>query len=160
MQRFNIKVVFEDAGTWSEGLIQSPEDVFHYMEGAFADAPMQEAFYVIALSRKNRPIGRHRVSIGTLTSTLVHPREVFRPLILAGASAFIVCHNHPSGDPSPSSADISITRRLKEAGAIFDMDMTDHIIIGTAEDDASGLGYYSFSEHGLLESSSLRHSEI
>jgi len=71
---------------------------------------MQEAFYCVYLDRKNHPIGRHLVTLGTATSTLVAPREVFRGAILASATALVVAHNHPSGDPAPSAADVQMTR--------------------------------------------------
>src|SRR5690606_29375143 len=89
--------------------VSSPTLVSDYLRSAYDEHPMQESFWVILLNRKNNPLGRIMVSLGTLTSTLVHPREVLKPAILASAAAIIVSHNHPSGDPAPSSADIQVT---------------------------------------------------
>ena len=79
-------------------MVDSPERVFHYIGGAFDEDPTVEWFFVILLNRKNRPLGRVAVTKGTATAALVHPREVFRPAVLANCSAVIVAHNHPSGD--------------------------------------------------------------
>jgi DNA repair protein RadC len=77
-------------------------------------------------------------------------REVFRGAILAGAAAMVVSHNHPSGDPAPSSADIKITRQLCEAAKILDIQLLDHVIVGNKEADAQGQGWYSCRDAGLL----------
>jgi DNA repair protein RadC len=121
-----------------------------YMQGAFDEAPVAEMFYVVCLTRKNRPLGRHRVTVGTATAALAHPREVFRIAILASAAAIVCVHNHPSGDPGPSAADLTITKLLREASKTVEIDMLDHVIIGTKDDDPLGRGYYSFREAGLL----------
>jgi DNA repair protein RadC len=81
---------------------------------------------------------------------LVHPREAFRAAILHGATAVVCAHNHPSGDPAPSSADLAVTRRLREAAQAIDIELTDHLVIGNASADPAGLGYYSFRNAGLL----------
>jgi DNA repair protein RadC len=111
---------------------------------------MQEAFYCVYLDRKNHPMGRHLITLGTATSTLVSPKEVFRGAIIAGAVALIVAHNHPSGDPAPSSADIQVTRQLREASRILDIQMLDHVVCGEAKADPHRRGFYSFREAGLL----------
>jgi DNA repair protein RadC len=111
---------------------------------------MQEAFYCVYLDRKNHPLGRHLITLGTATSTLVSPKEVFRGAIVAGAVAIVVAHNHPSGDPSPSSADIQVTRSLREASRILDIQLLDHVICGEAKADPQARGFYSFREAGLL----------
>jgi DNA repair protein RadC len=130
--------------------LSTADVVAAYMADAFDDFPTQEGFFVICLDRKNRPIGRTRITLGTLTSTLVHPREIFRIAILASAASIIVVHNHPSGDPAPSSADIQITRQLREASKIIDIELLDHVILGTKEDDPARLGFYSFRSAGIL----------
>ena len=104
----------------------------------------QEAFCVLTLNTKNRVIRRHLISLGTLSSTLVHPREVFRPAITDGAASIIVCHNHPSGDPSPSADDLRITKKLIEAGKQIEIGVIDHLIVG------DGLPL-SLRESGLVE---------
>jgi DNA repair protein RadC len=88
--------------------------------------------------------------VGTATAALAHPREVFRVAILANACAIVCVHNHPSGDPSPSSADVQITRLLRDASKTVEIEMLDHIIIGNRDDDPLGLGYYSFRNAGLI----------
>lgn len=130
-------------------MLDTPEKVAEYMEGALED-PTVEYFHVIMLNRKNRALGRVMISKGTATCALVHPREVFKPVIVAGATAFIVTHNHPSGDPAPSQADMRATRQLREAAGIFQIEFIDHIILGDKEMDPGNYGYYSFAESGLL----------
>ena len=90
----------------------------------------QETFHVLLLDGKHRLLRLQRVSEGTLTSSLVHPREVFGPAVREAAAAVIVAHNHPSGDPEPSAEDLAVTRRLIEAGRILGMPLLDHIVIG------------------------------
>ena len=109
-----------------------------------------EKFWVLCLNRKNRLIKKVEVTSGTVSSSLVHPREVYREAIRLGASAVICVHNHPSGDPTPSSADIQITRQLREASKTVDINLLDHIIIGRPAADPAGNGFYSFTEAGLL----------
>ena len=90
----------------------------------------QEVFVVVTLDTKNRAIQKHLVSIGTVNSTLVHPRECFRPAILDGAVAVILAHNHPSGDPCPSAEDIKISKQLINAGQHIGIKVLDHVIVG------------------------------
>ncbi len=109
-----------------------------------------EKFWVLSLNRRNRLRKRVEVSSGTATAALAHPREVFRSAIREAASAVVCVHNHPSGDPSPSAADIQLTRQLREAAAAVDIPLLDHVIIGRRGADPLGRGYYSFREAGLL----------
>jgi len=90
----------------------------------------QEVFCALMLDGKHRVSGFVEVSRGTLTSSLVHPREVFGPAIRMGAASIIVAHNHPSGDPEPSTEDIAVTKRLRDAGEILGIQVLDHIIVG------------------------------
>lgn len=110
----------------------------------------KENFFVLTLNRKNHLIKKHSVSIGTATSALVHPREVFREAIFDGASAIIIAHNHPSGDPAPSRADIQVTLQLREAAKTIEIDLLDHVIVGKRDKDPQGLGFYSFNNAGLI----------
>jgi DNA repair protein RadC len=103
-----------------------------------------EVFAVLLLSTKHNVLGYHEVSRGTLDSSLVHPREVFKAAILANASAVILAHNHPSGNPTPSPEDHQITRRLSRAGELLGIHVLDHVIVGDS-------GYVSFRERGLLD---------
>ncbi|MEO6001610.1 MAG: DNA repair protein RadC [Opitutus sp.] len=109
-----------------------------------------EKFWVLCLNRKNRLLKRVEVSSGTATAALAHPREVFREAIRASATAVICAHNHPSGDPAPSAADLHLTRQLREAAKAVDIDLIDHVIIGRAGADPLGRGFYSFREAGVL----------
>lgn len=109
-----------------------------------------EKFWVLSLNRRNRLLRRDEVSSGTATSALVHPREVFREAIKAGACGIIAVHNHPSGDPAPSSADLQITRQLAAAARTVEITLLDHVILGQPTRDPAGRGYYSFREAGLL----------
>lgn len=122
--------------------LNSPEAAAPFLEDLRHLA--QEAFCVLTLTTKNRVIRRHMVSLGTVNSTLVHPREVFRPAITDGAASVIVAHNHPSGDPSPSADDLRITRKLIEAGRQIEIAVIDHLIVG----DGPPL---SLKESGLVE---------
>ncbi len=150
MRIWEAKLTYNLIGLGEEITLDAPEKVVNYLESAFAEDPTVEWFIAILLDRKNRPIGRAVITKGTTSSSLVHPREVFKPAILASASAVIVAHNHPSGDPSPSRADIQITRQLRESAKIMSIDLLDHVIVGSKEADPRGYGYYSFSEGGML----------
>lgn len=110
----------------------------------------REIFVVLCLNQKNRVKAWSVVTTGTATACLAHPREVFRAAIMESACAIICLHNHPSGDPAPSAADMQITRLLREAGKTVAIELLDHVIVGTAEHDPMGRGFYSFREAGLL----------
>lgn len=130
--------------------VNSAERVVEYMRSGFEVTPCQESFWVILLDRKNHALGRVRITLGTATAALAHPREVFRPAILANASAIICAHNHPSGDPAPSAADIHVTRQLREAAKAVDIELLDHVIAGYPESDPQKRGFFSFREAGML----------
>jgi DNA repair protein RadC len=109
-----------------------------------------EKFWVLCLNRKNRLLKQVEITSGTATSSLAHPREVFRAAIRHGATAVVCVHNHPSGDPAPSAADVQVTRQLREAAKAVDIDLLDHVIVGRKSVDPAGVGYYSFRDAGLL----------
>ncbi|NLC65549.1 MAG: DNA repair protein RadC [Clostridium sp.] len=90
----------------------------------------QEVLKVILLNTKNAVIGTYNASVGSLNSSIVHPREVYKEAIRKSAASIIIAHNHPSGDPTPSSQDIAVTNRIKEVGKIVGIELLDHIIIG------------------------------
>ena len=104
----------------------------------------KEHFVALYLDACHRPLFRETISVGTLTASLVHPREVFAPAFVRPAAAIIVAHNHPSGDPAPSREDRETTRRLQEAGRILGIPVLDHVIVASR-------GYFSFRERGLLD---------
>ena len=145
------RLKFRVVGDGEDEPLDSPEKVVRYVAGAFVEDPTVEWFLVVPMDRKNHPLARIVVTRGTATSSLVHPREVFRPVILANASAFAVAHNHPSGDPAPSRADIQVTRQLRDAAKTVSIDMLDHVIVGAPERDPLGYGYYSFNDAGLID---------
>ncbi|MFN7161809.1 MAG: RadC family protein, partial [Fimbriimonadales bacterium] len=109
--------------------IRSPEDVYQLMHIQLL-GERREHFLAVMLDTKNRVVRTETISIGTLDSSLVHPREVYRVVIREGAACWIAVHNHPSGDPTPSPEDIAVTRRLKEAGELLGVELLDHLIIG------------------------------
>lgn len=109
-----------------------------------------EKFWVLCLNRKNRLIKTVEITSGTATAALAHPREVFRAAIREAASAVICAHNHPSGDPAPSAPDVQVTRQLREAAKAVDIELLDHVIVGRANADPNGQGFFSFREAGVL----------
>ena len=123
--------------------LRSPEDVFRHFRARLRRLA-HERFVVVLLDGRHRVLGEEMVSQGTLTASLVHPREVFRPALRASAAAVILVHNHPSGDPTPSSEDRSVTERLARAGEILGVRVLDHVVVAER-------GYVSLREDGALE---------
>jgi DNA repair protein RadC len=115
-------------------------DVFAYFRAKLAQQPTEE-FWVLALDVRHRVIGETMTGKGSLTGVDVHPRDVFRELIRQGAEAVIFCHNHPSGDPSPSRQDIELTARLREVGELCGIKVLDHVVVATE-------GYASIADRG------------
>jgi DNA repair protein RadC len=122
-------------------MISSPADVDRLLRGRIANLD-RENFVVVLLNTKNEVIGTPLVSVGTLSASLVHPREVFKPAIRASAASVVLAHNHPSGKVEPSREDREVTRRLGESAGILGIEVLDHVIVGD--------GYYSMKEHGML----------
>ncbi len=135
-------ILVRDAGVrYSEPLKTSTEVYRLFAEDAATWD--RERFLVLALDGKNRLLGVETISVGTLTASLVHPRECMKALLLSNAAAFLLAHNHPSGDPTPSAEDIAITHRLKEVGELFGIRLLDHVILGHGR-------YVSMSDDGVL----------
>lgn len=122
--------------------IREARDVYELLQER-CHGEKREHFIVLPLTSKNEVLMVAEVSVGTLTNTLVHPREVYEPAIRCGAAHIVLAHNHPSGDPAPSAEDHRLTRQLKEAGALLGIPVTDHVILG-------GDAFFSFSEEGVL----------
>lgn len=120
----------------------TPRDTVAYLMPAFGGKPVEQ-FGLVLLDTKYRVIRTTVLAIGTLNTTVVQPRDVFREATLGSAAAIVVFHNHPSGDPSPSPDDVELTRRLAAAGVLMGIDMVDHVILGDAR-------YCSFKEIGRL----------
>jgi len=127
--------------------IDSPELVNEYL-GAEMRALQKESLRVLLLDTRYRLIESQEISLGSVNESIAHPREVFRPALLASAYAIIVVHNHPSGDPTPSNTDHSLTRRLAEAAELLQIKLLDHVIIGSPADGRAP--YFSFKEAGVL----------
>jgi DNA repair protein RadC len=143
-----LKVVFEIGKRYTteyqaKTVIRTPGDVAKLLmpEMQYLD---REVFRAIYLNIKNMVLAIPTVFIGTLESCPVHPREVFKGAISRSAAGIILCHNHPSGDPTPSQDDLLLTNRLKEAGEIIGIKVIDHVIIGSYGN------YVSFKERGMI----------
>jgi DNA repair protein RadC len=130
-------------------MLNRPELIANYLV-SIARGLEVEKFWVLCLNRKNRLKKLVQVTSGTATGSLVHPREAFRAAIQNGATAIVCAHNHPSGDPAPSSADLAVTRRLREAAQAIDIELIDHLVMGEKTADPANRGFYSFREAGLL----------
>ena len=138
-----LKVVRERREEYSQlTQFRSSRDIYVTFRERFEKADREE-FLVLLLDGKNKLLGFNLVSIGTLTGSLTHPREVFKAAILGNAASIILLHNHPSGDPIPSAEDMEITKRLREAGEIIGIKVLDHVIIGDSR-------YISFVEDGYF----------
>jgi DNA repair protein RadC len=122
--------------------IRGPQDVFRHFHARLRDAP-HEQLHLLLLDGRHRLLREVMASRGTLTASLVHPREVFRPALREGAAALVVVHNHPSGDPAPSPEDREVTRRLVQAGALLGVPLLDHVVVAER-------GWVSLREHGEL----------
>ena len=127
--------------------VETPEEVAEYWRSNIPSSPWydpaKECVVVLILNTRRRVIGHNLVSLGGLDSCVIQPREVFRPAIVAAGSAIILTHNHPSGDPTPSEADIRVTRELIRAGKLLRIELLDHVIIGEEKySSLRELGYF------------------
>jgi DNA repair protein RadC len=128
-------------------LCDTPVKVFEYWNAHILTHPYFnpecECFVTFLLNTRRRVKGHCLISIGTMDTLLVHPREVFRPAVISGAAAIVLAHNHPSGESAPSEADIKVTRDLIRAGQLLKIDVLDHVVIGRGE-------YKSLREMGMF----------
>ena len=120
--------------------LRSPREAAAYLLPSFGSRPVEQ-FGLVLLDTKHRVLRTAVLAVGSLNTTIVQPREVFREATLGGAAAVVVFHNHPSGDPSPSPDDVELTRRLSAAGVVMGIDVVDHIILADVR-------YWSFKEQG------------
>ena len=139
--RVRIELV-RDSEELDAHLIRSARDVWSLLRHEI-EVWDRERFLTLLLDGRHRTIGLEEVSVGTATASLVHPREIFKALVLANATAFILVHNHPSGTPDPSAEDREVTKRIKAASELMGIRLLDHIVIGCE-------GFYSFAEAGEL----------
>jgi DNA repair protein RadC len=143
LPRYRIMLVKEAEDTFtSYPRYQNSRELFENFREEFT-ALDREFFFMITLDSKNRTIGYHTISMGSLSSSVVHPREVFKPAILENSAAVVFLHNHPSGDPAPSREDRECTNRLTAAAKILGIRVLDHIVFGETD-------YFSFADAGLL----------
>ena len=141
--RFDVRLVRDGrVATLEPIIIRRPEDTLPVLEAELGSRSA-EVFLALAMNTKNHVVAILPVSSGSLNASIVHPRELFQRAILANCASLILAHNHPSGDPTPSPEDISLTRKLVEAGQLLDIPILDHIVLGYAK-------YVSFKERGLI----------
>jgi len=133
--------------------IETPEQAAAYWRANIPQAdwfdPAKEAVVVLVLNTRRRIIGHNLVTLGTLDSCTVHSREVFRPVIVAAGSALVLMHNHPSGNATPSEADIKVTRDLIRAGQLLKIDVLDHVVIGESTPERPK-AWFSLREGGYF----------
>ena len=139
----SLKLVKESIVLYETRKIRSPYDAYKLIKNFLIDSD-REKFVVACLDTKNQPVNISVVSIGSVNSAIVHPREVFKVAMLSNASKIICFHNHPSGNLKCSKEDENITNRLKECGEILGIELVDHIIIG--DNDT----YFSFKENCMM----------
>lgn len=124
-----VQLVCEGSSPFVRRNVSSAADVYDAFRTTCTAAD-RESFFSVLLDTKHRVLGVEEAARGSLTSTIVHPREIFKAVILASAAAVIFVHNHPSGDPTPSREDVEITRRLREAGELLGIRVLDHVVVG------------------------------
>ena len=135
-------------------IADTPAWLANYWRNEIALSPSfdcdKETMVVVLMNTRLRIIGHAVVSVGMLDQVVIHPREVFRPAIVGAAKAVAIMHNHPSGDATPSEADIRVTRQIVEAGKIIQIDVMDHVVIGEPMILGSARGYVSLRELGYF----------
>ncbi|WKZ60299.1 MAG: DNA repair protein RadC [Cyclobacteriaceae bacterium] len=132
----------KDSGVTDRPKIAVSKDAYDLLRGDLMDIPHEE-FWVLLLNRANRVIKKHKISLGGVHGTVADPKIIFKTSLEELASGIIVAHNHPSGNLTPSQQDIDLTRKLKEAGKLLEIQLLDHLIV-------AGKQYYSFADEGLL----------
>ena len=125
------------------GKVNMPDNVIEIMKQLGCEQWSEEYVYAFCMDASNQIIGIHEISHGTTNASICSPKDIFKRALSNNATAIIVTHNHPSGDPTPSKEDCKITRKVVEAGKLLGIDVLDHIILGDRY-------YFSFSEQGLL----------
>jgi DNA repair protein RadC len=147
--RVKVATVREDVVAYNT---DSPEMLYKFWHDVVAAQPDyeddKESLVVVLLTTRLRPYAWHRVSLGTISEVMAHPREIMRPVIVGGAYAFALMHNHPSGDPSPSKADQQVTTRTRECADLFQVRFTDHVVVGKPAEGR--YPYFSFAEAGMI----------
>jgi DNA repair protein RadC len=130
IQRISTHLIREAVATEMDS-VSTPDDVAKLVRDMFGfDHLDREQFVAIALNTKNRIVGAWVVSVGSLNASIVHPRELFKPAVMLSAASMVIAHNHPSGDPTPSGADIQLTRRIAKGGDVLGIELLDHVVVG------------------------------
>jgi DNA repair protein RadC len=141
---YTVTLVRERQLPWPRSQLRQAADAAALLR-AYLRGVDREHFVVVLLDRHNRMIGLNTVSVGSLTASLAHPREIFKPAIVHNAAALLCGHNHPSGAVAPSAEDRRLTLRLVNAGALLGIPVVDHVILGDGTTD-----FYSFADAGTL----------
>ncbi len=144
--KYKLELVKESSKVYEvESKVSSPSGVRDYLEQIFKlSIQAEEVVVILVLDIKNNVIGAFEVSRGSLNTSMVHPREVFKRALLLNGASIILAHNHPSGDVTPSKEDISITKRLVDGGKLLGVELLDHVIVGEDGD------FMSFKQDELL----------
>jgi DNA repair protein RadC len=138
--RYRVMLVRDGRAIPAREPFRDSAGAFALLRPLFTDLD-REHFVICGLDAKHAIIGVNVVSTGTLTHTIVHPREIFKPLILMNAAACLCAHNHPSGDPTPSQEDVLLTNRVRSAATLLGITLLDHLVLGEER-------YYSFADQG------------
>ena len=138
---YEILTVNDQNAQYQDAHLSSSREVIKLFD--FLSRETKEHFWCVHLDSKNKMLCLDQVSTGSLNASIVHPREVFKSVLLSSAAAVLLVHNHPSGDPAPSREDIELTTRLKEASELLGIRLLDHVIIGEG-------WHYSFADQGIL----------
>lgn len=143
LTKYRLELVKESACNYGgkEYKIKNPWNVECFLRDIYGlDRQTEEVLYCICLDVKNKVVGIHEVSRGTLSASLVHPREIFKRALLHNSNKIILAHNHPSGETNPSNEDNNITKRIRDCGELLGIGLIDHVIIGDG-------AYYSYKEN-------------
>ena len=142
LPRYRVTLVREGSVSNNNNHIRTPEDVVNILSADY-DAAVVEMAQMLALDTKNKIIGIFVISTGSLNASIIHPRDIFQRAILSNAASVILVHNHPSGDPTPSSEDIELTNKLVQVGKMMDIPILDHVVIGEGK-------FVSLKERGII----------
>lgn len=140
--KMDIQLLREGSLKADRQYVRKPNDAYEVLKGYFT-GKTQEHFLILMLNTKNRIVGVSTVSVGTVDSALVAPRDVFVRALSSGCTSILIAHNHPSGESTPSQEDIALTHRLTEAGKLLQIPVLDHVVIGDDE-------YTSLKEQGII----------
>lgn len=143
LQKYKLNLIKEEEVSYLiDSKVSDPISMYKILQSLGLQEEPEEVFILLAFDTKNKLVGSFEVSRGTLSSSLVHPREIFKRALLINAAAIAVAHNHPSGEEMPSKEDKEVTRRTVEASNLMGINFLDHLIIGDT--------FFSFREKGLL----------